>query len=125
MQIKDISQAFLYHLQWKSRLRDFVEGKGDFNIAEISPEGCDLGKWLASDEMKEYASHSTIEELVLAHDELHETAKRVYDLKLVGQNNFAQQELSNIVKSSMKIYSLLNALLVINESDSVILSSVL
>ena len=125
MQIKDISQTFLYHLQWKSRLRDFVEGKGDFNISEISPEGCDLGKWLASDEMKQYASHSNIEELVLAHDELHETAKRIYDLKLAGQNNLAQQELSNIVKSSMKIYSSLNALLIINESDSVILSSVL
>ncbi len=125
MQIKDISQAFLYHLQWKSQLRDFVEGKGDFDVDEISPEGCDLGKWLSSDEMKEYASHSTIEELVLAHDELHETAKRVYDLKLAGQNLLAQQELGNIVKSSMKIYSLLNTLLVVPESDSVILSSVL
>ena len=125
MQIKDISQAFLYHLQWKSQLRDFVEGKGDFDISEISTEGCDLGKWLSSDEMKQYASNSDIEELVLAHNELHETAKRVYDLKLLGQNYSAQQELSNIVKSSMKIYSLLNALLVIPESDSVILSSVL
>ena len=125
MQIKDISQAFIYHLQWKSRLRDFVEGKGDFNIAEISPEGCDLGKWLSSDEMKQYSSNSNIQELVLAHNKLHETAKRVYDLKLLGQNYSAQQELSNIVKSSMKIYSLLNTLLVVPESDSVILSSVL
>ena len=125
MQIKDISQAFLYHLQWKSQLRDFVEGKGDFNIAEISPEGCDLGKWLASDEMKQYSSNSNIQELVSAHDELHETAKRVYDLKVVGQNLLAQQELGNIVKSSMKIYSLLNALLVTTESDRVILSSAL
>ncbi len=125
MQIRDISQAFLYHLQWKSRLRDFVEGKGDFNISEISPEGCDLGKWLSSDEVKEYASNSNIEELVLAHNELHETAKRVYNLKLLGQNNLAQLELSNIVKSSMKIYSLLNALPILTESDSFILSSVL
>ncbi len=125
MQIKDISQAFLYHLQWKSQLRDFVEGKGDFNVDEISPEGCNLGKWLSSDEVQQYAFNSNIEELVLAHDELHETAKRVYDLKLLGQNYSAQQELSNIVKSSMKIYSLLNALLVIPESDSVIVSSVL
>ncbi len=51
--------------------------------------------------------------------------KRVYDLKLLDQNYLAQQELSNIVKSSMKIYSLLNTLLVVPESDSVILSSVL
>ncbi len=125
MQIKDISQAFLYHLQWKSQLRDFVAGKGDFNVDEISPEGCDLGKWLSSDEMKQYSANSNIQELVLAHNELHETAKRVYDLKLVGQNNLAQQELSNIVKSSIKIYSLLNALPILTESDSFVLSSVL
>jgi hypothetical protein len=123
MQIKDISQVFLYHLRWKSRLRDFIDGNGDFDIAEISPEGCDLGRWLSSDEIKQHASDADIEELVSAHNELHETAKRVYDLKIMGQNNAARQEFSNIVKSSMTIYSLLNALNIITESQSVILSS--
>jgi transcriptional regulator with GAF, ATPase, and Fis domain len=123
MQIKDISQAFLYHLQWKSRLRDFVDGKGDFDVTEISSEGCDLGKWLSSDEIRQYASNSNIEELLSAHNELHETAKRVYDLKVMGQNNAARQELSNIVKSSMKIYALLNALHIVTESESVVLGN--
>jgi hypothetical protein len=123
MQIKDISQVFLYHLQWKSRLRDFIDGNGDFDITEILSEGCDLGKWLSSDEIKQHAPDAHIKELVSAHNELHETAKRVYDLKVMGQNNAARQEFSNIVKSSMTIYSLLNALNIITESQSVILSS--
>jgi hypothetical protein len=122
MQIKDISQAFLFHLQWKSRLRAFIEGKGQFDITEISPEGCDLGKWLSSDEIKLYASHSDIRELAAAHNELHETAKRVYDLKVMGRDNEARQALSNIVKSSMKIYSLLASIHIINESESLVLS---
>jgi uncharacterized protein YeeX (DUF496 family) len=70
MQIKDISRAFLYHLQWKTRLRDFVDGKCDFDPAEISPEGCNLGKWLSSEEVKQYVSSADIQELISAHDEL-------------------------------------------------------
>lgn len=121
MHIKDISQAFLYHLQWKSRLRDFVDGKEDFDISEISPDGCDLGKWLSSAEIKQYASDANIEELASAHNELHETAKRVYELKVMGQDSEARQELSNAVKSSLKIYSVLSALNIITESQNIIL----
>jgi hypothetical protein len=123
MQMKDISQVFLYHLQWKTRLRDFIDGTGDFDITEISPEGCDLGKWLSSGEIKQRVSDAHIEELVSAHNELHDTAKRIYDLKIMGQSNAAREEFSNIVKSSMTIYSLLNALNIITDNQSVILSS--
>jgi len=125
MEIKDISQAFLSHLQWKSRLRAFIEGEEEFDIAEISPEGCALGKWLSSDEIEQYASNSRFEELVEAHNELHETAKRVYDLKVMGRDTAARRELSNIVKSSMKIYSLLTTVHIITESENLVLSKAL
>jgi hypothetical protein len=118
MQIKDVSQVFIYHLQWKTKLKDFVDGKREFDPAEISPEGCNLGKWLSSEEVKQDIPAAEIRELISAHNELHETAKRVYDLKVMGQNNAAQQELSNIVKSSMKIYSLLKTLNIIPETQS-------
>ena len=121
METKDISQAFLYHLQWKSRLRDFVNGRGDFDIAEISPDGCSLGKLLSSDEMKQYGSNARREELVRTHNELHDMAKRVYDLKIMGQDIAALQELSNITHSSMEIHSLLTAMNIISESDRFVL----
>ena len=117
MHIKDISQAFIYHLKWKSRLKDFVEGRGDFDIDEISTEGCELGKWLSSGEMKQYAPDSVIEELMAAHDGLHVKAKRVYDFKVKGHNLAAHQELGDISKFSMKIYSLLTSVNIISENE--------
>ena len=110
MLLKDISQAFIYHLQWKASLRDFIEGKRDFDIAEISSEGCTLGKWLSSEDIRQHLSDADIQELISAHNELHAQAKRVYDFKMAGHGNFAQHELSNISKSSLRIYSLLNTL---------------
>lgn len=114
MNSNDISKAFIYHLQWKSQLRKFVDGKGYFDIAEIYPEGCSLGKWLSSEEINQYASPLEIQKLILLHTDLHDAAKRVYDLKISGQDNAAMQELWKIDKSSMKLSSLLTALKMIN-----------
>jgi hypothetical protein len=121
--MRDVSQAFLYHLQWKTQLRNFIDGKGDFDVEEISPEGCSFGKWLLSDEIAQDASAPEIQELISTHDDLHETAKRVYDLKMSGQVNAARQELRKVVKASLKLYSLLGALNMIKDDHGFILMS--
>lgn len=121
--MRDVSQAFLYHLQWKTQLRNFVDGKGDFDVEEISPEGCSFGKWLLSDVIAKDASAPEIQELISTHDDLHETAKRVYDLKMSGQVNAARQELRKVVKASLKLYSLLGALNMIKDDHGFILMS--
>jgi hypothetical protein len=118
MKPKILSEAFLFHLQWKIQLRDFIDGKGDFDVAEISPKGCSFGKWLCSAEIRQNASTLEIQELVSTHDDLHETAKRAYDLKILGQDNAARQELGKIVKSSIKLCSLLNAMNIITDNQS-------
>lgn len=121
MKPTSLPEAFLFHLQWKAQLRDFIDGKGDFDVAEISPEGCSFGKWLCSGEIRQNASTLEIQELVSTHDDLHETAQRAYDLKILGQDNAARQELGKIVKSSMKLYSLLNAMNIITDNQGFIL----
>jgi len=110
MEIEGFSKAFQYHLQWKSQFKKFIDGKGDFDIAEISPEGCSFGKWLCSDEIRQNASPLEIQELVSIHDDLHDTAQRVYDLKILGQDNEARQALGKIDKYSMQLSSLLTTL---------------
>ena len=110
MKAKVFSKAFLYHLHWKGKLKKFIDGQGDFDVAKISPEACKFGKWLSSDEIKQYASPFERQELVSLHTELHDIAKRVYDLKILGQDNAARQELSKIEKYSMKLSSLLTSL---------------
>ena len=116
MRVKGFSKAFLYHLHWKGKLKKFVDGKGDFDVAKISPEGCRFGKWLCSDEIKKYASPSEIQELVSLHTDLHDIAKRVYDLKMLNQDTAARQEFSKIDKYSMKLSSLLTTLKIISNN---------
>jgi len=50
------------------------------------------------------------------HTELHDIAKRVYDLKMLGQDNAARQELSRIDIYSMKLSSLLTTLKTISKN---------
>ncbi len=113
MRVKGFSKAFLYHLHWKGKLKKYIDGQGDFDVAKISPEACSFGKWLCSDEIKQYASPSERQELVLLHTSLHDIAKRVYDLKMLGQDNAARQELSKMDIYSMKLSSLLTTLKII------------
>jgi len=114
VQAKEYSKALIYHLQWKGQLKKFLEGQGHFDIAELSPENCKLGEWLRSDEITKYASPTEIREIEKVHAKLHEEAKRVYGLKMLGEHLKAQQKLTRMEATSMKLASLLTTLKVIN-----------
>jgi len=116
MKAKGFSKALLYHLQWKVQLRKFLDGRGDFNVKELSSEGCKFGKWLCSDEITKYASRSEIQELEKWQTELLKIAKRVYELKIRGKVSAAQRELSKLEPVSMKLSSLLTTLKTINKN---------
>ena len=116
MNDNEISKAFTYHLKWKSYLRKFVDGEGDFDIAEISPEGCNLGKWLSSGEINLYASPDEIQAVISLHNDIHDAARQVYELKMSGQDSAAKRELSKINKYSMDLHSLLARLNIITST---------
>lgn len=116
MKAKGFSKALLYHLQWKVQLRKFLEGRVDFNVKELSFEGCRFGKWLCSDEITKYASSPEIRELEKWQTELLEIGKRVYDLKIRGKVTTAQRELRKLEPISMKLSSLLTTLKTINKN---------
>ena len=116
MKAKGFSKAFLYHLHWKGKLKKYIDGQGDFDVAKISPEACRFGKWLCSDEIKQYTSPLDIQKLVSLHTDIHDTAKRAYDLKILGQDNSARKEFSKIDKYSMKLSSLLMTLKIITHN---------
>lgn len=114
MKARNFSKALLYHLQWKVRLRKFLDGKGDFDVSEVSPENCEFGKWLCSDEITKYASNLEIREIERVHARLHKTAKRVYGLKMLGSDSAARQELRKMEATSMSLASLLTTMKIIN-----------
>ncbi len=104
------------HLQWKVKLKKFLEGRGDFDIAELSPINCQFGTWLQSDEIARYASPTEIREIHKLHTTVHEKAKRVYDLKMSGQNSYAAQQFQEIEVTSMKLVALLTILKVMSDN---------
>ncbi|MCL5022715.1 MAG: CZB domain-containing protein [Nitrospirae bacterium] len=116
MKAKGFSKALLYHLQWKVQLRKFLEGKCDFDVTGVSSEDCKFGKWLRSEEVAKYASHPEIREIEKAHIRLHQSAKRVYGLKMLGEDLAAQRELKKVEANSMKLASLLSTLRIVNEN---------
>jgi len=107
----------LYHLQWKVQLRKFLNGRVNFNVKELSFEGCKFGKWLCSDEITQYASTPAIQEIMKWHTELLAIGKQVYDLKIRGKVTAAQRELRKLEPISMKLSALLTALKTINKNE--------
>lgn len=116
MKAKKYSKALIYHLQWKAQLRKFLDGQGDFDIAELSPEKCKFGTWLRSDEITKYASPAETREIEKVHTKLHKEANRVYALKKLGEHLDAQQQLKKMEATSMKLASLLTTLKVISDN---------
>ena len=116
MKARTFSKALIYHLQWKVQLKKFLEGQGQFNIAELSPENCKLGEWLHSDEITKYASSAEIREIEKVHIKLHKEAKRVYGLKMLGEHLDARKKLTSLEATSVKLASLLTTLKVINRN---------
>jgi hypothetical protein len=113
MRTKDFSRAFVYHLHWKGK---FIDGTGTFNAEKISSDACRFGKWLDSEEIKQYASPAEIQELISLHNELHDIAKRVYDFKVTGNKYAARQELDQIDRYSMELSTRLITLKIITDN---------
>jgi hypothetical protein len=116
MRTKDFAKAFVFHLHWKGKLRKFIDGTGTFNIEQISPDACRFGKWLTSEEIKQQAPPSEIRELISLHNELHDIAKRVYDLKVSGNDYAARQEWEEIDRYSMELSRRLITLKIITDN---------
>jgi methyl-accepting chemotaxis protein len=111
MQPIDISEAMIYHLSWKIRLKEFLDGKANITEAQaLSHKKCDLGKWLYADVMKKYSDDPEIQDLEKVHTEFHETVNRVLKMKYSGNASIAEQELANMEILREKIFSLLIAI---------------
>jgi methyl-accepting chemotaxis protein len=105
------SHAMIHYLSWKCRFRDFLEGKGQIAEVEVvSHKDCDLGRWLYSEGLAEYAALPAMHDLERAHAELHLTAKKIFDLKKSGKDLAARQEFLTLEVNCMKVFILLTEL---------------
>jgi methyl-accepting chemotaxis protein len=99
------------HRAWKSRLKDFLDGKGGLTEEQaISHKDCDLGKWMYKEGMNEYKTIPEMKALERVHIHLHETVRSIVLLKNLGKAAEAEAEYTKIEPISDEIVDLLTVI---------------
>ncbi len=106
----DLSSAKAAHLNWKTRLRSYLDGKEALTRDEaVSHRHCNFGKWYYSDGLKYFANLQGIIDVEKPHEELHELIRIIIDLKDNGQTAEAEAAYRKVDVISSKIVGYLDA----------------
>ena len=107
----EFTQARFKHLNWKFKLRSFLDGKETITEQQaISPHECDLGKWLYSSGLEKYKQYPEMCELEKIHESMHSLIKRIVDLNQKGLREKAKAEYVKVELISEQIIGLLDIL---------------
>jgi methyl-accepting chemotaxis protein len=95
------------HRAWKTRLKDFLEGKGGLTEEQaISHKDCSLGKWMYAEGMIQCGTIPEMKTLEKVHINLHDTVKSIVLLKNQGKAPDAEAEYMKIGPISDEIVDL-------------------
>jgi hypothetical protein len=105
----DFSQARFKHLNWKFRLRNFLDGKETLTADQaLSHLHCDLGKWYYAEGKTKYGHLPAMKKFEVEHEKLHNTVKLIQQLKTDGQITKAEAAYLELTKTSDIIVRLLD-----------------
>ena len=105
------SLARALHTFWRSRLRDFLDGRGPLTLEQaVGPHDCDLGKWLDAVGMPKYGRIPTMQTLGAVHEEMHAAVRGVLALQFSGDREAAEREYARVVRLSDQVVALLDEL---------------
>ncbi len=105
----DLSAAKAAHLNWKTRLRDFLDGKASLSMEEaVSHHDCKFGKWYFSEGLEKYSHIPAIVEVDTPHEQLHELIRVIIDYKNSGRREEAEQAYQQVAEISREIVKLLD-----------------
>ncbi len=105
----DLSAAKAAHLNWKTRLRDFLDGKASLSMEEaVSHHDCKFGKWYFSEGLQKYSHIPAIVEVDKPHEQLHELIRVIIDYKNAGRMEEAEQAYRQVAEISREIVKLLD-----------------
>ncbi len=99
--------AYVQHLEWKIRAyRLALDDVGDMEALPLSPRECDLGRWLQDGGLG-VVPRERGEDVVRAHDRLHQLVRMALDASRGGKPQAALKYLRDIEEASDDIVSAL------------------
>lgn len=105
----DLSTAKAAHLNWKTKLRSFLDGKSTLSMEQaVSHRHCNFGKWYYSDGMEKFGHLHALRKVEKPHEELHELIRIIIDLKQHDRIQEAEQAYKNVERLSHDIVDHLN-----------------
>ncbi|MDX1810502.1 MAG: methyl-accepting chemotaxis protein [Gammaproteobacteria bacterium] len=105
----DLSSAKAAHLNWKTRIRSFLDGKESLSPEQaVSHKHCDFGKWYYSQGLKNFGDIQAIVDVEKPHEELHKTIKEIIDMKNSGDVKGSEEAYEKISYISGEIVRLLD-----------------
>jgi methyl-accepting chemotaxis protein len=105
----DLSAAKMAHLNWKTRLRSFLDGQATLTEAEaVSHTECAFGKWYYSQGLRDYGHIPELKDVEAPHAELHRTIKEIVKARNAGDQATAEKLYGNVDRISRRIVGLLD-----------------
>jgi methyl-accepting chemotaxis protein len=105
----DLSAAKMAHLNWKTRLRSFLDGKAGLTEAEaVSHRDCAFGKWYYGEGLQHYGHIQELKAVEAPHAELHQTIKEIVKARNAGDAASAEKLYANVDHLSRRIVGLLD-----------------
>lgn len=107
----DVEAAKAVHLEWRTRLRGFIDGKGTLPIPEAtSHKHCQLGKWYYGQGMERYGSLAGMKALEAPHIELHRLIQEIVNARDKGQKDQMERLYAGVAPLSERIIDQLDKL---------------
>jgi methyl-accepting chemotaxis protein len=104
----DFSQARFKHINWKFRIRNFLDGKETLTEAQaVSHKDCDLGKWYYTVGKAKYGHLEAMQKFEIEHEELHQLVKEIRLLRIANNLVEAENKFIILTKTSDTIVDLL------------------
>jgi methyl-accepting chemotaxis protein len=105
----DLSAAKMAHLNWKTRLRSFLDGQGTLTEVEaVSHTECAFGKWYYSEGMKSFGHIQELKDVEEPHAELHRAIKEIIKARNAGDTATAERLYADVDRISRRIVELLD-----------------
>ncbi len=106
----DLSGAKASHLNWKLRIRAFLDGRATLTEDEaVSHQQCTFGKWYYSEGIKNFGHIQELRDAEEPHAELHRTIKEIIKAKKAGDRDGAEKLYASVSDMSQRIVTLLEA----------------